>query len=81
MMTLPVTNIKVSIVKPLQKTAQVEALDATFTGCVRFDDFIPILFFYTLEDKSRIAYNCLLRKVKESLQKVLLNSLGGLAGG
>ncbi|CAM6092175.1 unnamed protein product [Calypogeia fissa] len=73
---VPLANVVITTVKPLQKTNHVETIDTTFLDLAPVDGLIPLFFAYRLEDKSDANYLQLLNRLKESLQKVLVLFFG-----
>ncbi|CAM6085523.1 unnamed protein product [Calypogeia fissa] len=67
------TDVKLSIIQPLHKTEHVEVIDPTFLDSKRQDGYFPIMVAFRLGDKADAVYPQHVKKVKDSLQEVLIS--------
>ncbi|CAM6086785.1 unnamed protein product [Calypogeia fissa] len=69
---LLVTNVDVTVVKPLQKTARVESIEPSCMDMSFADLYVPVMFAYRLASNTDKAYSQALKRIKDGLQKVLV---------
>ncbi|CAM6092921.1 unnamed protein product [Calypogeia fissa] len=71
-LSLPFTDVVLTIVKPLHKTGHIKTIDPISIDIVSSDAYVPLFFAYRLGDNSHSTYLQLSKRLRESLGKVLV---------